>query len=91
MVLALSLDSLQLRLAEAFIKERLILLTESDFPDHLQKKFSELRNGIRGHERRRLDQVFQQMTDAQAEHYIRLIIDLYSGIAKEVFRREDLS
>jgi hypothetical protein len=84
-VLALSADSLQERLAAAFIEEKLILLTEDDFPTHLQKGFEDLRNGMRDHGRRRIDQVLQHMTEKQAEHYIRIILDLHSGIAKEIF------
>jgi hypothetical protein len=84
-VLALSVDSLQHRLAEAFITEKLIVLNEPDFPEHLRNKFLELRNGMRDYGRRRIDQVVERMTEKQAEHYIRIILDLHQGIAKEVF------
>ena len=84
-LLALSPDSLQHRLAEAFIAEKLIVLDEPDFPEHLRNKFSELRNGMRDFGRRRIDRVVERMNDKEAEHYIRLILDLHQGIAKEVF------
>jgi hypothetical protein len=83
-VLALSTDSLQHRLGQAFIAGRLIVLNEPDFPEHLRKKFLELRDGMRDHGRRRIDQVVERMTEKQAEHYIRVILDLHLGIAKEV-------
>jgi hypothetical protein len=83
-VLALSPDSLQHRLAEAFIGEKLIVLDGSDFPEHLRNKFSELRDGMRDHGRRRIDQVVRGMTAREAEQYIRIIIDLHQGVAKEV-------
>lgn len=85
-LLALSGESLQQRLADAFIQGRLILLTETDLPDQFQERFSELKNGLSDHGRKRMDQVIREITEKQAEHYIQIILDLHSGIAKEVFR-----